>query len=151
MYHASPKALALLAGVTTGHGETGSVFTSPSKAHASLFALDRQAIIDAIEKQIGKNHIKINNLSYAQWKDAPSDIPLDKVDMYVDTDEKFVPFSGEQDGYIYSIDTKPYMDRIKKWKHDNGDRELLIEGDVVPDKKEKVRIRYNVIPGKAPV
>lgn len=150
LYHASPKALQLLSGMTTKYGETGSVFVSPSKAHASLFALDRQGIVDAIEKQIGKQHIKVNNLSYGQWKDAPSDQPLDHADIYVDTDEKFEPFSGEQAGYLYTINAAPYAYRIKKWKHDRGDKEVLIQGDVVPDKVEPLALKYNVIPGKAP-
>ena len=149
LYHASPTALDVLAGAVTKHGETGSVFVSPSKAHASLFALDRQRIIDAIEKQLGKQHIKINNISYGQWKSDVSDKPLDEADVYVDTDETFEPFSGEQDGYIYTIDAEPYLDKTRKWQHDNGARELLIDGDVTPMSYEKWKLKYNVHPGSA--
>ena len=150
LYHASPKALKLLNGMTTRHGATGSVFVSPSKYHASLFALDRQGLINELEKRLGKQHIKVKNLSYGQWKDAPSDKALEKADVYIDTDEKFEPFSGEQKGYIYSIKDAPYLAKIKKWKHDNGDRELLVEGDIKPDKKEEINIKYDVHPGAAP-
>lgn len=33
---------------------------------------------------------------------------------------------------------------------DNGDRELLIEGNVKPDKQEEIKLKYNVHPGRAP-
>ena len=150
LYHGSPHDLDILAADRTKHGQTGYVFATPSKAHASIFALDRQWVVEQIAKQIHKDRINVKNISYGQWKNPVSDKALDSVDVYVDTDDKFQPFSLDQQGYIYSIDTTPYMNKIKKWKHDNGEREVLIQGDVKPTKQEEISIRYNVLPGRAP-
>jgi len=148
LYHASPHELDLLDGAKTRHAP-GFVFVSPSKHHASLFALNRRKIVDALKQRIG-NAIKVKNLSYGQWADEPSDKALDVADVYVESDKPFKPFSGKQKGYVYSINSEPYRDKIKKWDYDNGDRELLIEGKVKPDLREEIAIKYNVHPGKAP-
>ena len=149
VYHASPLKLDVLKGKASKTKDAeSSVFVSPFKHFASMFILDFQGIVDTIEEQIGKKHIKIDNFGFMEWNETPrstTSIPS-KVHVCVRTQESFKPFKGKATGYLYTIDFSKYKDKAGMWSHAQGsDVELIIHGDVHYEKCEQITLEYEVM------
>lgn len=149
VYHASPKKFDVISGKKSNTPNAkSSVFVSPFKHFASMFILDFQGIVDQIEEQIGKKHIKIDNFGFMEWNETPrstTSIPS-KVHVLVRTPENFKPFKGKATGYMYTIDFSKYRDRANMWsKAKDSDVEFTIHGDVKPEKCEQISYEYEVL------
>lgn len=149
VYHASPKKLEYLGGKASKTKDAkGSVFVSPFKHFASMFIFDFQGIVDEIEAQIGKKHIKIDNFGFEEWNTKPSSttsVPS-KVHILVRTPESFKSFKGKATGYLYTIDFNKYKDKADMWTHaKDSDVELIIRSDVHYEKCEEITMEYEVI------
>lgn len=149
VYHASPKKFDVISGKKSNTlNAKSSVFVSPFKHFASMFILDFQGIVDQIEEQIGKKHIKIDNFGFMEWNETPrstTSIPS-KVHVLVRTPENFKPFKGKATGYMYTIDFSKYKDQANMWsKAKDSDVEFTIHGDVKPEKCEQISYEYEVL------
>ena len=149
VYHASPKKFDVISGKKSNTPNAkSSVFVSPFKHFASMFILDFQGIVDQIEEQIGKKHIKIDNFGFMEWNETPrstTSIPS-KVHVLVRTPENFKPFKGKATGYMYTIDFSKYKDQANMWsKAKDSDVEFTIHGDVKPEKCEQISYEYEVL------
>ena len=149
VYHASPKKFDVISGKKSNTPNAkSSVFVSPFKHFASMFILDFQGIVDTIEEQIGKKHIKIDNFGFMEWNETPkltTTIPS-KVHVLVRTPENFKSFKGKATGYLYTIDFTKYKDKADMWSHAQGsDVELIIHGDVYYEKCEQITLEYEVM------
>ena len=149
VYHASPKKFDVISGKKSNTPNAkSSVFVSPFKHFASMFILDFQCIVDQIEEQIGKKHIKIDNFGFMEWNETPrstTSIPS-KVHVLVRTPENFKPFKGKATGYMYTIDFSKYKDQANMWsKAKDSDVEFTIHGDVKPEKCEQISYEYEVL------
>lgn len=149
VYHASPLKLDILKGKASRTKDAeSSVFVSPFKHFASMFILDFQGIVDTIEEQIGKKHIKIDNFGFMEWNETPrstTSIPS-KIHVLVRTPETFKPFKGKATGYMYTIDFSKYKDQANMWsKAKDSDVEFTIHGDVKPEKCEQISYEYEVL------
>ena len=148
LYHGSPKLVKqLLANRSKDPTVKDAVFVAPDKYHAALFSINLQRAINRLERQLGKEHIQIRNVGFKQWEDLPDDpktLP-NSVDVLVRTPENFQPISGKLSGYIYTIAKKKYADKLANvpWQKDRH-RELLIKGDVVPERVERVTLPYTL-------
>lgn len=149
VYHASPLKLDVLNGKASKTKDAeSSVFVSPFKHFASMFILDFQGIVDTIEEQIGKKHIKIDNFGFMEWNETPrstTSIPS-KVHVLVRTPENFKPFKGKATGYLYTIDFNKYKDKADMWSHAQGSSvEMIIHGDVHYEKCEQITLEYEIM------
>lgn len=149
VYHASPKKFDVISGKKSNTPNAkNSVFVSPFKHFASMFILDFQGIVDQIEEQIGKKHIRIDNFGFMEWNETPrstTSIPS-KVHVLVRTPENFKPFKGKATGYMYTIDFSKYKDQANMWsKAKDSDVEFTINGDVKPEKCEQISYEYEVL------
>ena len=149
VYHASPKKLEYLGGKASKTKDAkGSVFVSPFKHFASMFIFDFQSIVDEIEAQIDKKHIKIDNFGFEEWNTKPSSTTSmpSKVHILVRTPESFKSFKGKATGYLYTIDFNKYKDKADMWSHaKDSDVELIIRSDVHYEKCEEITMEYEVI------
>lgn len=146
-YHASPKDLDILSGTASVTPDAeGHVFVSPYHSFVAPFIIDKQKeIVDKIEKQIGKQHIKINNMRYSSWGSPDSGKSKEKLTVYVDTPENFEPFDGEATGWLYRIALDRVADKLKRWKHSQGEfDEYIIPGDVKFDDKTPETVKFRV-------
>ena len=150
VYHGSPKRLTTISGGASNTPDAEkSVFVSPFKYFAAMFMFDFQGIVDTIEKQIGKQHIQIDNFGFMEWNYTPrstTELPKE-VNILVRTPEKFKSFSGVNIGYMHTVDFNQYKDKADMWSHaDKSDVEFIIHGDVKPIKCEQVTLKYTVMP-----
>ena len=149
VYHASPKKLDYLGGKASKTKDAkGSVFVSPFKHFASMFIFDFQAIVDEIEAQIGKKHIKIDNFGFEEWNMTPTSTTSmpSRVHILVRTPESFKSFKGKATGYLYTIDFNKYKDKADMWSHaKDSDVEFIIRSDVHYEKCEEITMEYEVV------
>ena len=148
LYHASPHNLDILSGdfsVTPGDDDM-SVFLSPYRRCVDPFLIDRQRdIVDRIENQIGKKHIKINNMRYSSWGEKDPNNYYDKLTVYVDTPEEFTPFTGEASGWLYKVALNSIVNRMRRWKNSVGEfDEYIVPGDVEFDERQPASVKYSV-------
>ena len=122
------------------------MFVSPYRSFVSPFLFDSQEkVVDEIEKQIGKKHIKINNTRYSSWGSPDRNKSRKQVTVYVDTPEDFESFEGEAQGWLYRVALSLVADKMKRWKHSAGEfDEYIIPGDVKFDEKIPEKVRYKV-------
>lgn len=149
VYHGSPKSLEILRADATGEwsGEKGKgVFVTPYKGIAANFLVSRPDIVKRIERILQRNAGDVH-FKYDQWNrplDELTDIPK-HIDIQTNV-EGFEPFDGRSSGYLYSIDSGKHPGRHMFNKNPDSNVEFLLDGDISPDRKEKVFLRYTVHP-----
>ena len=143
LYHGSPDDIPVLAGSVTkaSHGVDGKVFLTPDKVLAACFIINKQKILDKIEKQLG-HRIANSNFSYDVWKMSPEErASKDRITVGINV-PGIKPFNGNATGYIYSADVP--TDKLQQYNDSDMNNEVVIEGDVPYQDKEKQRVRYRV-------
>lgn len=143
LYHGSPSDLPVLSGTATksSHGADGKTFLTPDKILAACFIIDKQKILDRLEKQLG-HHIENSNFTYDVWKMSPEErAAKDHITVGINV-PGIKTFNGNASGYIYSADVPD--DKLQQYKNSDTDHEVVVEGDVPYQDKEKQRVRYRV-------
>ena len=143
LYHGSPDDIPVLAGSVTkaSHGVDGKVFLTPDKVLAACFIINKQKILDKIEKQLG-HRIANSNFSYDVWKMSPEErASKDRITVGINV-PGIKPFNGNATGYIYIADVQ--TDKLQQYNDSDMNNEVVIEGDVPYQDKEKQRVRYRV-------
>ena len=105
LYHASPYKLDILKGSHTTSGSPGSVCTSPYRAIASLYCINQNTVLEAVERQLGKRVVK-SNFGYELWTKDKNDAELNSIPKKVVLTlniRGFNPVHGESEGYLYTI------------------------------------------------
>lgn len=151
LYHSSPKNLDILSGKCSKTPDADDhVFVSPYHSFVAPFLFDSPAeIVDKIEKQIGKQHIKINNMRYSSWGSPNRGKSREKLTVYVDTPEDFEPFDGEATGWLYRVALSEVADKLRRWKHSAGEfDEYIIPGDVKFEDKTPETVKFRVVKDK---
>lgn len=151
VYHGSPTYVKELKGVeSTGRHDTDKgVFVSPYKGIAGLFGIDKQNIVDELQKRVG-GHLTGLNIGYTTWN-KPSTELNQLQDTIVEVNyPAFRPFSGKARGILYTIAYNKKLKSASKpfSKNKDTDREFIIDHTVTPETSEPYSIRYTVVPSK---
>ena len=148
VYHASPKKYDILKGEYTGKwsGEQGNIFVTPIKGLAACFIIDKQVILNKVERQF---HGKVINLNfeYDIWNKPIYQARILPKEIIISLNiPNLIPFSGISTGYLYTIDYTKYANKAHMFnKNPNSDVEFLIEGNVNYLFCEKITIRWKCI------
>ena len=145
LYHGSPYDLSVLSGSATkrdAHGVSDVVFMTPDRLLAACFLLDKQRVLDRLEKQFG-HRINSSTVGYDVWNMTPEERAKARaIKVLVKDVPGIKPFTMKQRGYIYSANIP--VDRISTYRDADPDHEVLVAGDVVPETKEKVTVPYTI-------
>ena len=149
VYHGSPKKLDILSSNATGEwsGEKGKgVFVTPYKGIAANFVVNRPDLVKRIERRL-RERVGDVHFRYDQWDKSTEELQELPKQVDVRTDvEGFKPIHGRAKGYLYSVDSDKYPERHMFSKNPNSDVGFLLNGDMVPDKRERVSVRYTLHP-----
>lgn len=143
LYHGSPDDIPVLSGSATkaSHGVDGKAFLTPDKILAACFIINKQKILDRLEKQLG-HRIENSNFSYDVWKMSPEKrAAKDRITVGINV-PGIKPFNGSATGYIYSADVPD--DKLQQYNDSDMNNEVVVEGDVPYQNKEKQRVKYRV-------
>lgn len=143
LYHGSPDDIPVLSGSTTkaSHNADGKAFLTPDKILAACFIINKQKILDRLEKQLG-HRIENSNFSYDVWKMSPEErAAKDRITVGINV-PGIKPFNGSATGYIYSADVPD--DKLQQYNGSDMNNEVIVDGDVPYQNKERQRVRYRV-------
>ena len=143
LYHGSPYDISVSSGSATkaSHNADGRAFLTPDKVLAACFIINKQKILDKLEKQLG-HRIENSNFSYDVWKMSPEErASKDRITVGINV-PGIKPFNGSATGYIYSADVPD--DKLKQYTDSDMNKEVVVEGDVPYQDQEKQRVRYRV-------
>lgn len=143
LYHGSPEDIPVLSGSVTkaSHNADGKAFLTPDKVLAACFIINKQKILDRLEKQLG-HRIENSNFSYDVWKMSPEErAAKDRITVGINV-HGIKPFNGSATGYIYSADVPD--EKLQQYNDSDMNNEVIVEGDVPYQNKEKQRVRYRV-------
>ena len=145
LYHGSPRGdLDVLSTDATKavHGADGHVFMTPDRLLAACFLLDKQRVMDRLEKQFG-HRINSSTVGYDVWNMTPEKRAKAKaIKVLVKDVPGIKPFTMKQRGYIYGADVPE--DRISQYRDSDLEHEVLVSGDVTPITKERVTVPYRI-------
>ena len=156
VYHASPKKLDKLEMSHMGkwYADKKGIFVTPFVQIASCFIIDKQEILDKIQKSGINTHDNPINFKYDVW-DKPTislerQEPPEHIIVTIKGLTGFKEFSGKATGYLYTIDYSKYKDKTSMFlKSQTSDVEFIINDDIIPEKVAKISVDYTVRPGKA--
>ena len=145
LYHGSPRGdLDVLSPAATKavHEADGNIFMTPDKLLAACFLLNKQRVMDRLEKQLGKR-VTSSTVGYDVWNMTPEErAEAKEIKVLVKDVPGIKPFTMKQKGYIYSADVPE--DRISQYRDADPEHEVLVAGDVIPETKERITIPYRI-------
>lgn len=151
IYHASPGKHDILKGQYTGKwfGEPGGLFVTPFKGIAANFVVNKQKILDNIERQLG-GKIHGLNFGYDNWNAPLNELHEPQKDITISLNVRGIkPIHGRSTGYLYTIDYLKNKDRAHMpSRNPNSDVEFLIDGDVPYINREKVTVGWKAVPSE---
>ena len=156
VYHCSPQKYDKLEMKYMGkwYDDKKGIFVTPFVQIASCFIIDKQEILDKIQKSGINTHDNPINFKYDVW-DKPTislerQEPPEHIIVTIKGLTGFKEFSGKATGYLYTIDYSKYKDKTSMFKKsETSDVEFIINDDITPEKVAKISVDYTVRPGKA--
>ena len=144
LYHGSPRKLDKLAAAASETADAmGSVCVTPCKGLAYCFAIDKDAVLGAVEKQFARRVLKCN-FGYDIWNKPVSELYKAPKNITIELNIRGIkPIHGKSVGYIYTIDFSKYKDKCHMYH--NSDVEIAIKGDVDYIKREKVEVNWTCV------
>ena len=144
VYHGSPRKLdKLVTSASTTTDAQGSVFVTPCKALAYCFAIDKDTVLGAVEKQFARRVLKCN-FGYDIWNKPVSELYKVPQNITIELNIRGIkPIHGKSVGYIYTVDFDKYKDKCHMY-HDS-DVEIIINSDVDYIKREKVEVNWTCV------
>ena len=144
VYHGSPRKLdKLAASASTTADAQGSVCVTPCKALAYCFAIDKDAVLGAVEKQFARRVLKCN-FGYDIWNKPVSELYKVPQNITIELNIRGIkPIHGKSVGYIYTVDFDKYKNKCHMY-HDS-DVEIIINSDVDYIKREKVEVNWTCV------
>ena len=144
VYHGSPRKLDKLAAAASETADAmDSVCVTPCKALAYCFAIDKDAVLGAVEKQFARRVLKCN-FGYDIWNKPVSELYKAPQHITIELNIRGIkPIHGKSVGYIYTVDFNKYKDKCHMYH--NSDVEIAIKGDVDYIKREKVEVNWTCV------
>lgn len=154
VYHCSPQKYDKLEIKYMGkwYADKKGIFVTPFAAIASCFIIDKQNILDKLDKEGIDTHDNPINFKYDVWDKKVDELGTmpKHINVTMQGCTGFKPFNGKATGYLYTIDYSKYQDKTSMFKKsETSDVEFIINSDITPEKVEKISVEYTVHPGKA--